>query len=341
LRATLHAGTGDCQVLAGAVFRELPQLIRNTRTVVVTDSTVRGLHGATFPPGDVIEIGQGESAKSLETVDSLYRRFLSLGIDSDSMILAVGGGIVCDVAAFAAATWLRGLRVGLVPTTLLAQADAGLGGKNGVNFGGIKNLIGTIRQPSFVLCDPVFLRTLPEVELRNGLAEVAKAAAVRDPELFRLLEDKADTTTGFDSATLQEAIQGAIRVKLAVVGRDEMGGGERAVLNFGHTLGHAIEATLGLRHGEAVSIGMVFAARLSVARRRMRPEGLNRLENLLGSLGLPTSITTDPAPLIEAVSRDKKRAGNCLRMALLQEIGEAIVEPVEFDELASAIADLR
>ena len=309
--------------------------------MVVTDPVVRSLHGASFPPGDVVEIGQGESSKSLETVRALFQQFLSLGVDSDSMILAFGGGVVCDVAAFAAATWLRGIRVGLIPTTLLAQADAGLGGKNGVNFGGIKNLVGTIRQPAFVLCDPVYLQTLPAAELRNGLAEVVKAAVVRDARLFRFLEESADSLRAGDESALQQAILGAIRVKLGVVARDELGTGERVVLNFGHTLGHAIEATLGLRHGEAVSIGMVFAARRSAARHRLRPDRVDRLERLLLRLELPTRITTDPSPLMEAVSRDKKRAAHTLRMALLQEIGEAIVEPVEIDELEAAIANLR
>ncbi|HQP35081.1 MAG TPA: 3-dehydroquinate synthase [Polyangiaceae bacterium] len=339
---TLHGASGDCRVVIGPVARELQPLVGRSRVVVLTDACVRRLHDASFPPGDVIEIGQGETSKSLETVETVFERLLALGVDTDTMIVGIGGGLVCDVAGFVGATWLRGLRVGLVPTTLLAQADAGVGGKNGVNFGGLKNLIGTIRQPSFVLCDPAFLHTLPACELRNGLAEVVKTAAVRDASLFRFLEDQAEALLRSDSDTIQHAVCGALRVKLGVVQSDELGAGERVVLNFGHTLGHALEATTGMRHGECVSIGMVFASRLSEARTGLPSEGTRRLEELLRRLGLPATLPGVDAPsVLEAVRRDKKRAGSSVRMALLRQIGDALVETVPLGELEAAVARVR
>jgi 3-dehydroquinate synthase len=329
-------------VLAGPVLCELPQLIADTtRLVVVTDAKVRRLHAQSFPPGEVIEVGQGEGAKSLETLQDVFQQLQRFGLERDGMLLGVGGGLVCDVTGFAAATWLRGIRVGLVPTTLLAQADAAVGGKNGVNFGGIKNLLGTIRQPAFVLCDPVFLQTLSPAELSNGLAEVVKAAAVRDAALFGFLEANAEALLAFDSGALSHALFGALRVKLGVVERDECEEGERLVLNFGHTLGHAVEATLGLRHGEAVSLGMVFAARLSESRGWLPAGRAARLEQLLRRVQLPTRLAGNQAALLAAAHRDKKRIGNRLRMALLKEIGEAIVEPIEIGAFEAALSNLR
>ena len=175
-------------VAVGESIKRLPSYHSGTRSVVITDRNVRGAHGHRFPTSSVIEIGLGEASKTLATVEEVYEAFLALEIDRASTVIAVGGGVVCDVAGFAASTYLRGLRFGFVPTTLLAQVDASVGGKNGVNLHAYKNLVGTFAQPAFVLCDFDLLGTLPAPEVRNGLAEVVKTAAIGDHELFSFLE---------------------------------------------------------------------------------------------------------------------------------------------------------
>ncbi|MGI5865081.1 MAG: 3-dehydroquinate synthase, partial [Myxococcales bacterium] len=251
------------------------------KLIIVTDATVRRLHGARFPDAPVIEIGQGEAAKTLTTVASIYERFLELELDRSAFVLAIGGGIVCDVAAFAASTWMRGVPFGLVPTTLIAQADAGIGGKNGVNLREYKNLVGVFRQPSFCLCDTSFLTTLPDRELRCGLAEVIKHGAIADRALFEFVEERAPALLDLAPDALDRVVSDSLRIKAGIVAIDETEQGERRKLNFGHTLGHAIERIAGLPHGEAVSVGMVLAARLSARRGMLEAKDADRLEALL------------------------------------------------------------
>ena len=337
MELTLHGKTGDCRIVLGDCGAHLPALCGGRRVVVVTDANVRRLHSARFPKADVVEIGQGEANKTLDTVALLYERFLALGLDRRALVVGIGGGIVCDVAAYAAATWLRGLDTGLVPTTVLAQADAGIGGKNGVNFRGLKNQVGTIRQPGFVLCDPAFLKTLPEVEVRNGFAEVLKAAAIADAGLWEFLEAEAEAVLALEPAALSRAMSASLAVKHRVVEADELETGLRRTLNFGHTVGHAWEALLGVRHGEAVGAGMVFAARLSEQRGRLAAGQADRLEKLLARFGLPTRMSADPDAVLEAVGADKKRAGDCVHLVLLEKIGQAVVEPVPLTELRRAL----
>ncbi len=338
MELTLRATTGECRIVLGDARARLPELCGQRRVVVVTDENVRRLHQGSFPAGEVVDIGQGEASKTLETVSRLYERFLELQLDRRALVVGVGGGIVCDVAAFAAATWLRGLDTGLVPTTVLAQADAGIGGKNGVNFRGLKNQVGTIRQPRFVLCDPAFLGTLPAAEVRNGFAEVVKAGAIADAALFEHLEARAEALLALEPEALSRALSAALAVKHRVVEADELESGPRRALNFGHTVGHAWEALLGVRHGEAVSAGMVFAARLSERRGRLEQGQADRLERLLRRFGLPTRLEAGPDAVLEAVGADKKRAGDSIHLVLLEHIGRAVVEPVPLAELRRALS---
>ena len=337
----LKGTAGDCRILVGDVLGELPRLVSGMQLVVVTDPNVRRLHESSFPEAEIVEIGLGEASKTLQTVERLFQRFMEIGLERDGWIVGIGGGVVCDVAAFAAATWLRGVRTGLVPTTVLAQADAGVGVKNGVNFAGLKNQVGTFRQPPFVLCDPSFLKTLPIEELKNGLAEVVKCGAIADAGLFAFLEQNADALLRFDAGALARSIEASLAVKVRVVEHDELEKGERRVLNFGHTLGHAIEATQGVRHGEGVAAGMVFAAQLSERRGLLAAGGAARIDALLARLGLPTRVHGDAASLAKAIARDKKRTGGTINMALLTKIGEARVEPVEMVEIEAALSNLR
>lgn len=325
--------TGHSRILVGERLERVADYLPAGRTVVITDRTVSGLYGRAFPGADVITVGMGESIKTLETVADIYARLIELEADRTVFLLGIGGGIVCDINGFAASTYLRGVRFGYVPTTLLAQVDAGVGGKTGVNFSGYKNMVGVFSQPEFVLCDPGCLNTLPSKELSNGFAEVIKHAAIADAEYFAFLEDHVEQALALEPVVLERIIYDSVAVKAAVVNRDETEKGERRKLNFGHTLGHAIEKTAGLAHGEAVAVGMAAAARLSAARSMISQREADRLVSLLERFHLPVDIRLDKDKIFDALARDKKREGGILHLVLLSAIGKAVVEPVCFSDL--------
>jgi 3-dehydroquinate synthase len=327
----ITGATRTSRVLVGDVFRDLPRHLPPGRAVVITDENLLRLYRDGFPPVPVLSIGTGEGAKTLDTVRGLYESMLALEVDRSVFVVGIGGGIVCDVSGFAAATFMRGLRFGLVATSLLAQVDAGVGGKNGVNLEGYKNLVGTFRQPEFVLCDPWFLRTLPENEVVNGLAEIVKHALIADAGLFAFIEEQAEKTLELDPGVIARLVGDSVRIKATVVGRDEHEAGLRRILNFGHTLGHALEADGRFSHGEAVSVGMVFAAAVSVRRGRLSPAGLDRIIRLLERLRLPTTAEVDLERVRQAVGKDKKRSGDAIHMVQLNGIGNALVETVSID----------
>ena len=229
--------------------------------------------------------------RSLDTLSYIYNGLLHHNADRNSFIVAVGGGIVCDVAGFAASTYMRGILFGFVSTTLLSQVDASVGGKNGVNFSGYKNMIGTFNQPRFVLCDTSMIQTLPDREFISGFAEIVKSAVIRDAKLFAYLEQNAEKAVARDPEVIQQLVVESVKIKADVVERDEREQGERRILNFGHTFGHAVEVLTGVSHGEAVSIGMMIAARRSATECGFPQSQVDRLERLLLRLGLP--VTTD------------------------------------------------
>ena len=279
-------------------------------------------------------VGRSEQCKTLSTVDGLLGRLMRAGADRTTTVAAVGGGVVSDVAGLAAALYMRGLRLVIVPTTLLAQADACLGGKNGVNLDRFKNLIGTIRQPDLVLIDTGFLETLPRREVRNGLAEIVKSAAIADAGLFRDLERNAGKAPAFEPAVMRRFIERSLRVKARIVERDELETGPRRLLNFGHTFGHALEREGRFGHGEAVAVGMCAAARISTRLGLLPETEAGRLIRLIRSLGLPASAGGSAARALASMDKDKKRAGNIVRFVLLKgAIGRAIVRPIPAGEL--------
>jgi 3-dehydroquinate synthase len=234
---------------------------------------------------------------------------------------------------------MRGVRFGFVATTLLSQVDASVGGKNGVNLGGYKNLVGVFRQPEFVICDTGLLKTLPEKEIRCGLAEIAKHAAIGDTELFSFLEDHAEGELQRDIDILGRLIYDSVRIKTSIVNQDETEKGERRKLNFGHTLGHAVEKMTGMSHGEAVSVGMAAASELSVKKGYLSDEDAMRLENLLKRMGLPTHIRLDAKRLADTLKKDKKKTEERIHFVFLQGIGRAVVEELPIREVASLVGE--
>jgi 3-dehydroquinate synthase len=327
-------------VFIGERMANLAQHLPPGRAVVITDANLLRLHREAFPPLPVLSIGCGESVKTLETVKSLYETLADLSVDRSTFILGVGGGVVCDVAGFVASTYLRGLRFGFVATTLLAQVDASVGGKNGVNLEGYKNLVGCFNQPEFVLCDLHLLDTLPESEVANGMAEIVKHALIADAEMFAFLEAHAAEALTLDPATIEKLIGDSVAIKAGVVARDEREAGERRKLNFGHTFGHALERVAGLSHGEAVSVGMAIAGRLSVEMGRLPAAACERMLGLLRRLRLPVTAAADAGRVMDALRKDKKRKADRIHFVLLDDIGRAAVEEIEIRELERQAAEI-
>jgi len=337
----IRGQTGTSKILIGERIRNLPFHIPGARVIFITDQTVRGLFPDVFSGYVTVEIPAGEESKSLDTAAFIYGKLVELEADRTTFLVAVGGGVVSDVAGFAASTFLRGLDFGYVATTLLAQVDASVGGKTGVNFKGYKNMIGVIHQPRFVLCDPAFLATLPRRHFLSGMAEIVKHAVIGSPRLFLSLEQRSKDALELRGDFLEDIIYQSVGIKAAIVGRDEKEAGERRKLNFGHTLGHALEACLGVSHGEAVSLGMVMAAELSARKGLLSREEAGRVSGLLQSLGLPTYTAFDRRAVLDAVRRDKKRTGSKIKFVFLKGIGEPAVEDLDFEELEGYIHDLR
>ena len=315
----------------------LPVPSQATRAALVTNPTVEALYGevvrtALFERGlevDTIEVPDAEAAKSLETLGEVYHRMAAIPLRRQDLVVALGGGVVGDLAGFAAATWNRGVAVAQIPTTLLAQVDSAVGGKTGINLPEGKNLVGAFHQPTVVVADTGILATLPERERRAGLGEVAKYGFIADPVVLELLESRPDAAIAGDADVLTEVVRRGVAVKAEIVTSDERESGRRALLNYGHTIGHAIEALTDYavyRHGEAVALGMVAAARLG-ERMGISEDGLaDRTVALLERLGLPVGgVRLDAAGVRQALTRDKKTQADGVRFVLCRTPGEAFV----------------
>lgn len=324
------------EVYIGPVADILSGVLPEARVVVVSDATIDRLYHPLLAPYDTVLIGTGESIKTLQTVETIYRRFIELGVDRKTFILGIGGGIVTDVAGFAASTYMRGVRFGFVSTTLLGQVDASVGGKNGVNVDGYKNMAGTFTQPQFVICDPALLRTLPDREFRAGLAEVVKAAVIADGDLFTRLEQTTFETLRSDTDLLNDVISAAVRVKADIVEHDEKESGERRKLNLGHTLAHAIEKCSNrMNHGEAVAAGTSLIAGAAVKLGVLREEDRQRIDSVLMHLGFELTPPVEVKRLLKEVGKDKKSEDGLLRIVLPVGIGDCEVRPMTREEFAA------
>ena len=320
------------------------------RVAVVTDSRVAGLYlarargsleGAGYSVAEV-QIPEGEQHKNLAWLALTYDRLIEAHVERTTPVVALGGGVVGDLAGFAAATILRGVPFVQVPTTLLAQVDASIGGKTGINHAAGKNLIGAFYQPKLVVADVGTLSTLPRREYLAGLAEVVKYAVILDPALFDRLEAHVDALRRQDPALLAEVIAVCCRLKAMVVEEDEREGDLRAILNFGHTIGHAIETLTDYRkflHGEAVAIGMVYACRLSRRVAGLPEADEKRVVALLKTLGLPTRAPSDlrREQIAIAIEADKKAAGGKIRFVAVEAVGRARFERLSASEIAAAV----
>ena len=336
----LKFGNHESCILLGENISNLDSYIRNRKVIVITDTNVFRLFNQHMSRFKVIVIGTGESNKSFASISFVMEKLLEYEADRSTFIIGFGGGIVCDLAGFAASIFMRGLRFGFVSTTLLSQVDASVGGKNGINFKGYKNMIGVFRQPEFVLCDYSLLKTLDRKEFLAGFAEIIKAAAIRDADLFTVLSDSSAEAMSMDPTVLDLLVGKSVRIKSNIVQNDEHEKGERRLLNFGHTFGHAIEKLTGMLHGEAVSLGMVMAVRLSVKLGICQQTDANKLIGLLEHYQLPVAVPVKSIDILDAMRKDKKRENDIIHFVLLTRIGEAVTKAIPIKDLESLIHDL-
>jgi 3-dehydroquinate synthase len=327
-----------------ATLRGRHALVISNTTVapLYLDRVAEGLDGLTWSS---FQLDDGEAHKTFANVGRALEALAQLGATRDACVVALGGGVVGDLAGFSAACWMRGIDFIQMPTTLLAMVDSSVGGKTGVNLPAGKNLVGAFHQPRAVVADTSTLTTLPDREYRAGLAEVVKGAAIGDPALFAWLEQHAAALNAREPAPLIDAIARKVSYKAGVVARDETEQGERALLNLGHTFGHALE-TAGkykvLLHGEGVAIGMLLAARLSERLGMGEPADTARLQRLLTSLGLPTAIPAgmDPEQLLALMRLDKKNLAGTLRLILWRGIGRAEIVGGVDESAVLAVLDM-
>lgn len=327
------------EVIVGNVSELLPRLLPDKRVVVVSDTNIDRHYHTLVNRYEHVLIGLGEASKTLVTADAIYKKFISMGVDRSTFVLAIGGGIVTDVAGFVASTYMRGVEFGFVSTSLLGQVDASVGGKNGVNVDGYKNMVGTFTQPRFVICDVGMLRTLPEREVRTGMAEVIKAGIIADEELFSKLEltPLAELTKNPD--LLAEVVYRAIKVKADIVERDEREHGDRRKLNLGHTLAHSIEKSSSkMNHGEAVAVGLSLISDAAARRGLLSAADKERICSLLQRTGFDLTPPVAMRVLLKAVSKDKKSEGDVLNVVFPTAIGACEVIPMPLEEFRAMFA---
>ena len=319
------------------------QVCRGRRAVIVTDENVarlyleravKALTASGFEVTSTI-VKPGEASKSPAMLIELYEQFHNAGLSRTDPVIALGGGVVGDLTGFAAATYLRGIPLIQVPTTLLAQVDSSIGGKTGIDLPYGKNLAGAFYQPKAVIMDPGLLHSLSRRQMADGMAEVIKYGLIRDPALFEQIEKKT-----FD---LEWILERCVRIKTTVVSRDEKDSGERMLLNFGHTIGHAIEKAAdfkGYTHGEAVAVGMVAAAAIGEKMGHTAPGTSDRIRNLLQDYHLPVSAPLPVEALLGAIRSDKKRLAGRIYFVLLRAVGEAFLQPMDPDQLDTILREV-
>ncbi len=321
-------------IYIGHTAELLPGLLPEGRVVVITDENIASLYGSLVARYEHIAIGCGEQVKTLATAEEIWRRLVEMGADRHTFILGIGGGIVTDIAGFAAATYMRGVKFGFVSTTLLGQVDASVGGKNGVNLGGYKNMVGTFAQPEFVVCATDMLATLPDREFRAELAEVVKAAVIADGALFSALEQTTFEELRHNEPLLGDVIRAATGVKVAIVERDERESGERRKLNLGHTPAHAIEkCSREMNHGEAVAVGLAVMTRVAVSEGVLAAADGERIVALLRRLGFVLEPPVSLSALAAEIDKDKKSEGDTLHIVLPTAIGACEVRQYKVEEI--------
>jgi 3-dehydroquinate synthase len=313
----------------------LKEVVDAKNAIIITDENVFAAHTKKFKNWNTIVLKTGEEYKVQGTVDSVIEQLIEMGADRQTTLIGVGGGVITDLTGYIASIYMRGITFGFIPTTLLSLVDASIGGKNGIDVGVYKNMIGAIRQPSFILQDLQFINTLPEAEWQNGFAEIIKHACIKDAPMFRQLQSHDLKFYIKKKRETSSLIRRNVFIKTRVVMQDEFERGDRKLLNFGHTLGHALENQYELSHGQAISIGMTFSSNLS--QKLIGFKNAERIPTALQQYGLPTYAQYDKDKVINVLKMDKKKEKNAINFILLEKIGKAVIEKISIDQLYSTL----
>jgi 3-dehydroquinate synthase len=319
-------------------LKKLSDLADKKNSVIITDDNVFAAHKAKLKGWNVISLKPGEEYKVQATVDAVIETLIGMQADRKTTLVGVGGGVITDLTGYVASIYMRGVNFGFVPTSLLAMVDASIGGKNGIDVGEYKNMVGVIRQPSFLLYDISLLQSLPQASWSDGFAEIIKHACILDAKSFSVLEKEDLASIQKDQELLSYLIHRNALLKTGVVKKDEFEKGNRKLLNFGHTLGHAIETQYELSHGQAVSLGMVYACRLS--EKILGFSHTERVTELLERFGLPVAASFRMDKVLNILKMDKKRVSGRMDYILLEKIGKGVVHPIELPKLEQMLKKL-
>lgn len=330
----------NSNIFIGESYLNISHYLPHNRCILICDQNILKHYSAFVTRFPHIVIGSGEEVKTWDTVNTITGKLLELGADRHSFILGMGGGVVCDITGFVASIYMRGVEFGFISSSLLSQTDASLGGKNGINFGKYKNIIGVFNAPQFVICDPTLLCTLPKRELRSGFGEIIKHALIEDFELFKFLHSNREKLLDLDADLMEELIYRTVSIKAAIVETDPHEKGKRKTLNFGHTLGHIIEKNSNLIHGEAISAGIMLASYLSYNFNLLPEVEVIKIRNLLQSYKLPVAISINPKIIIDNLKKDKKKDSDNICFILLESIGKSRIHSIPIRELSLLVPDL-
>lgn len=316
-------------------FRLLKNITKSASAILITDENVFNAHKGKFKNWNTIVLKPGEDFKVQNTVDAIIHQLIEMEADRTTILIGVGGGVVTDITGYVASIYMRGIRFGFVPTSILGLVDASIGGKNGIDVAVFKNMIGAIRQPEFILHDLSFLNSLPLQEWENGFAEIIKHACIGDEKMFIALEKTTLKQFQKDKKLLAALIQQNALLKSKVVQRDEFEKNERRLLNFGHTLGHALENQYELLHGQAISIGMTYACHVSESLTGFKNTA--RVVALLEKYNLPTYASFNKKKVFDVLKMDKKRERNEINFILLKKIGMGAMHPISLKRLENIL----
>jgi 3-dehydroquinate synthase len=323
--------TIDC--FFDADFSMIEDLVPKANTVFITDENIFAKQSEKFAGWKTVVLKAGEQFKNQKAVDRVIDELIELQADRQTFIVGIGGGVVTDITGFVASTYMRGVKFGFVPTSILAMVDASIGGKNGIDVGVYKNLVGVINHPQFLLYDYSFFETLPDEEWVNGFAEIIKHACIKDKEMFDFLEDNSLEKFQSSFSFTGKLIEKNVDIKYNVVSNDEHETGDRKLLNFGHTIGHAIENVSQLSHGNAISIGMVAACIISESINEFSHADTAKIIELLAKYQLPVALNFDKGKTWEILQHDKKKSGSDMNFVVLDQIGKGAVKKVPLDNL--------
>ena len=326
----------DTSIIIGNILDDLHKFIKPDHILVV-DENINRIYGDYFKDHQIITVNTSEAGKTLETAEYIYNKLFDLNAHRKSVITGIGGGVLTDIAGFVASTYMRGVEFNFVPTTLVAQTDAAIGGKNGLNFCGIKNIIGTVKQPKNIYIDRVFLETIPEKALASGFSEIIKTAMIGIPDLFYYLKEKAEFLQKLNEEFMNNILYETAKFKLEIVEKDQYDSDLRKILNFGHTFGHAIEAEYSpnyyFSHGEAVSIGMRIALHFSKDMGYIDNKLVDESLDLMNKFDLSVDFRVDCKRLLKRLKKDKKVKGDEIDYIILKDLGKAEIKSLPVSQL--------